>query len=283
MSHFEDLPESAPASDAADLRTPAELAGADEPNEADRRRMARRRRTLAIAAVVTVLAVACGFVAIGWASATQGEPGGRQQTPDSVDEPAAADADPAAAEAAEAAEAAAASAEGAAVELDWASLSPAVAAQMQHVQANWQQTESAEFGYLDENDCVNFASQSLLMRGWVEDDEWWYAAGDAYSSSTAWRSSTAFMEYLAAHPEKATLLTDDQRGQVRVGDIVQFDWDDSGDRDHTGIVTAILTNDDGSIDVRYAGHTDATWDRSVDEAITELHPGGVATYWSIAD
>jgi hypothetical protein len=169
--------------------------------------------------------------------------------------------------------------------LDWSSLSPAVAAQLEYVREHWDATESVEFGYLDENDCVNFASQSLLARGWEPDDEWWYDKedGDPYASSDAWRSSTALMWYLEDHPERATALSDDQRDQVKVGDIVQFDWDDSGDRDHTGIVTAVIHEDDGSISIHYAGHTDATWDRSVDWAITVDHPGGVASYWSIAD
>ncbi|KRE22406.1 amidase domain-containing protein [Agromyces sp. Soil535] len=169
-------------------------------------------------------------------------------------------------------------------ELDTSSLSPAVAAQLEYAYAYWNDTQSDEFGYLDENDCVNFASQTLLARGWETDDEWWYdESGDPYSSSEAWRSSTALMDYLEEHPERATALTDDQRDQVKVGDLVQFDWDDSGDRDHTAVVTAVITESDGSITVEYAGHTDATWDRSVDMAITELHPGGVAYYWSIPE
>jgi len=48
-------------------------------------------------------------------------------------------------------------------------------------------------------------------------------------------------------------------------------------------VTAVITDADGSITIEYAGHTDATWHRSVDWAITELHPGGVVYYWSIAE
>lgn len=167
--------------------------------------------------------------------------------------------------------------------LDWSSLSPAVAAQLEYVRDHWEATDSDEFGFLDENDCMNFASQSLLARGWVPDDEWSYDEedGDPYASTDAWRSSTYFMWYLEEHPELATPLTDDQRDQVKVGDLVQFDWDDSGDRDHTGIVTAVIPHLDGSIAIEYAGHTDATWDRSVDWAITEYHPGGVAYYWSI--
>ncbi|WP_394554674.1 amidase domain-containing protein [Agromyces sp. MMS24-JH15] len=163
-------------------------------------------------------------------------------------------------------------------------VSAPVAAQLAWAQAHWQDTDSAEFGYLEESDCVNFASQSLLARGWTTDDEWWYEPGDdAYAHSEAWISSTAFRDYLEAHPERATALTDDQRAQVKVGDIVQFDWDDSGDRDHTGIVTAVIPQPDGTISIEYAGHTDATWDRTVDQAIHEIHPGGVATYWSIPE
>jgi hypothetical protein len=167
---------------------------------------------------------------------------------------------------------------------DMASLTPAVAAQMEYVRDHWKDTSSDQFGFLSENDCVNFTSQSLLARGWETDDEWWYSDdGDPWSHPSAWISSTSFMEYLEEHPERATALTDAQRDQVKVGDVVQFDWDDSGDRDHTGVVTSVETEPDGSITILYAGHTDATWDRSVDWAISEYHPGGIAYYWSIPE
>lgn len=165
-----------------------------------------------------------------------------------------------------------------------ASLSPAVSDQITYLHAHWQDTSSDEFGYLPDNDCVNFTSQSLLARGWATDDEWWFSDdGDPWSHATAWISSTSFMEYLEEDPERATALTDDERDQVKVGDVVQFDWNDSGDRDHTGVVTSVETAPDGSITILYAGHTDASWDRSVDWAITEHHPGGVAYYWSIPE
>ena len=167
---------------------------------------------------------------------------------------------------------------------DFSSYSAPVAAQLGYLNAHWQDTASDQFGVLDASNCVNFASQSLLARGWTIDDEWWHSdSGNAYSHSTAWVSSTAFMHYLSEHPERATPLTDADRASVKVGDIVQFDWDQSGDRDHTGIVTSVWTGPDGATQILYAGHTDATWDRSVDDAITEVHPGGVAYYWSIPD
>jgi hypothetical protein len=189
---------------------------------------------------------------------------------------------PAATEAAAAAAEAAEASAGSSAASTGEQLSPAVAAQIAYVEANWQSTSNEVFGFLPKADCVSFASQSLLERGWETDDEWWHASsGDPYAHSRAWISSTAFRDYLAAHPERATALTDDQRDQVKVGDIVQFDWDQSGDRDHTGIVTAVTTNSDGSISIAYAGHTDPTWDYDVDQAITVKHPGGVAYYWSI--
>ncbi|QEO13981.1 CHAP domain-containing protein [Agromyces intestinalis] len=228
-------------------------------------RDSRRPRTLVIAATALAVAgLAVGAVAIGSA------PGGTDASP------AARDSLTGSAAGADAASDGSSEAAGSEV------LPAPVAAQLAYVEAHWQDTADDEFGYLDESDCVNFASQSLLARGWQVDDEWWHTTdGDPYASSDAWISSTAFRDYLVAHPERATALTDDQRDQVKVGDIVQFDWDDSGDRDHTGIVTGVTTLADGTISIEYAGHTDATFDRTVDEAIHEIHPGGVAYYWSI--
>jgi hypothetical protein len=224
----------------------------------------RRRRALVLAAATVVLVG--GGATIAW---TVGQPDG--------DAPAAASGDDSGASA----ELAADDPED---ELDTSGLSPSVAAQLEYAYAHWDDADSERFGVIDENDCVNFTSQTLFARGWATDDEWWYdEGGDAYASSDAWISSTLLRDYLEQHPERATPLADDQRARVKVGDIVQFDWDDSGDRDHTGIITAVVTKSDGSIDLEYAGHTDATWDRSVEWSITEQHPGGVAYYWSIPD
>jgi len=232
----------------------------------DQTRSFRRRRAVVLAAAAAVVLVA-GGATIAWTAGQQGDSSAAAPAADTTTG-VADDGDDTSDDL-----------------LDWSSLSPAVADQMEYVQEHWDATESDEFGYLEENDCVNFTSQSLLARGWEPDDEWWYDEedGDPYASSDAWRSSTALMWYLEDHHERATALTDDQRDQVKVGDIVQFDWDDSGDRDHTGIVTAVTTELDGSITIHYAGHTDATWDRSVDWAISEYHPGGVAYYWSIPE
>jgi hypothetical protein len=152
-------------------------------------------------------------------------------------------------------------------------------AEVAYALAHWSDRNVARYGSLGDDDCVNFASQALSARGWPQTPEWWHSqiAGiNRYSS--AWISSTAFARYLSAHPELATPLTDDERSQVKPGDIVQFDWDDSGNRDHTGVVTHVSTQD-GHTEVFYASHSNDRRDMSVDEAIAL--DGGTAYYWHL--
>jgi hypothetical protein len=156
----------------------------------------------------------------------------------------------------------------------------AVEAQLAYVLKYWKHYNTAEYGVVPDNDCVDFASQSLIVRGWTMDDDWWSdGTGEDFDFSSAWVSSTAFMNYLE-ESGRARALTDSQRDQVKLGDIVQFDWDNSGDRDHTGVVTRITGTGD-NIEIYYAGHTDDTDYRSVDWAITVNHPGASVYYWSI--
>jgi hypothetical protein len=133
---------------------------------------------------------------------------------------------------------------------------------------------------LADNDCVDFTSQALLQRGWKQQGDWMHADA-VLDSGAAWRSSTAFRDFMAENPELGTALTDQQRSKVKLGDVVQFDWDRSGDRDHTGVVTRITRSKSGHIEIDFAGHTNDSDYRSVDTAITKDHPGGVAYYWSL--
>lgn len=159
---------------------------------------------------------------------------------------------------------------------------PAVQKQLNYVLAHWKNYNLRKYGQLSDNDCVDFTSQSLIARGWKMDDQWWSSGtGADFDYSSAWVSSTAFRDYLAASG-RATALTDAQRDQVKLGDVVQFDWDNSGDRDHTGVVTRI-DHVDGKTVIYYAGHTDDTDYRSVDWAITVKHPGASVYYWSIPE
>jgi len=155
-----------------------------------------------------------------------------------------------------------------------------VQAQVDYMLEYWTDYNTTDYGVMSDNDCVNFTSQSLIQRGWTMDANWWSkGTGSSFTHSSAWVSSTALRNYLASSG-RATALTDQQRDQVKVGDVVQFDWENSGDRDHTGVVTRIEGSGDDIV-IYYAGHTDDTDFRSVDYAITVKHPGATAYYWSI--
>jgi hypothetical protein len=155
---------------------------------------------------------------------------------------------------------------------------PRITAQISYVLAHWDDYNSAGYGAIGDNDCVNFASQSLQARGWAMDADWSFDPG-TFAYSPAWASSTAFADYLARHPERGTALTDEQRDLVKVGDIVQFDWDRSGDKDHTGIVTRV-DRTGSEVRIYYAGHTSNTDYKSVDESLANT--GGSVSYWSLS-
>ncbi|MGR2753990.1 amidase domain-containing protein [Agromyces arachidis] len=157
---------------------------------------------------------------------------------------------------------------------------PAVLAQLDYVLAYWSDYNDEEWGVIEGTDCVNFASQSLVARGWEQDADW-HHGGAATTSSPAWRSSTAMHDWLMSRPDLATPLGDDRRDEVQLGDLVQFDWDGSGDRDHTGVVTRIERNGD-DVRIAFAGHTADSDFRDVDVAITEEHPGATVLYWRLA-
>ena len=157
---------------------------------------------------------------------------------------------------------------------------PAVQAQLDYVLAYWSDCNLDDYGVLDGNDCVNFTSQSLIERGWQMDEDWWTeGTGIDFDYSSPWVSSTSFRDYLE-ESGRAIALSDEQRDQVKLGDVVQFDWDNSGDRDHTGVVTKIERTATGT-KIYFAGHTLDSDYRDVDTAITVDHPGGTAYYWSL--
>ncbi|WP_345481469.1 amidase domain-containing protein [Amnibacterium soli] len=151
--------------------------------------------------------------------------------------------------------------------------------QLQYLLRYWKDY-NPDYQPLGSTDCVDFTSQSLLERGWEQQGLWTHADSVAQSGG-AWISSTMFRDFMHAHPELGTALTDDERAEVKLGDVVQFDWDGTGDRDHTGVVTRITT-EGGRTRIGFAGHTTDSDYRDVDDAITKDHPGGRAFYWSLA-
>jgi hypothetical protein len=152
--------------------------------------------------------------------------------------------------------------------------------QMAFVADYWNTSGPSSFTYLLDTDCANFVSQSLLVRGW-EMDDLWYNRGE-WDMSSAWISSTAMREYLLSRDSVQELPdTQENRAEVEVGDIAQFDWDNSGDRDHTAVVSKVVTGDDGRIDIYVAEHTDPFLYRDVDFMTSKVHPGGDAFFLTI--
>lgn len=149
--------------------------------------------------------------------------------------------------------------------------------QMLYVNARWQTTSNSNYLYISNNDCANFASQTLVARGFEPDARWNQVA---FVPTRAWVSATALNEYLQSLPGVRE-LSNGQRDQLKIGDLVFFDWDRSGDRDHVGIVSHIQEQVDGSYRIYYAGHTSHTLYRSVDWAITVVHPNANVYFLSL--
>jgi hypothetical protein len=129
--------------------------------------------------------------------------------------------------------------------------------QMRYAFLNWNNYASAKYGYLPGNDCANFTSQTLQARGWRTGTAW-YNKGQGNWSAT-WVSSTAMSNWLAKRPDLATRLLYRQRDDVRVGDVVQFNYEGVGTWwDHTGIVSKVVVLPNGRHDVYYVAHTNNT-------------------------
>ena len=153
---------------------------------------------------------------------------------------------------------------------------PAVTKQVEYAKAHYKNSNTKEFGDLGGVDCVNFTSQTLLARGWKMTPMW----GQAYRNgkmeyTRAWINSTGFKEFLTQHPELATPVAYEDRDKIVVGDVVQFDWDNSGDRDHTGIISGI--RDDGTLLV--SSHSPSAFDWPLDEVIMSSFSPLTKTYF----
>ncbi|WP_375400880.1 amidase domain-containing protein [uncultured Amnibacterium sp.] len=157
-------------------------------------------------------------------------------------------------------------------------LTSGVDKQLHYVLTYWKHYNPAWMP-LDDNDCVDFTSQSLLARGWKPSADWTPNKANIYHAGPAWRGSNEFRRYVLSH-HLGHELTDEERSKVKLGDVVQFDWNGNGDRDHTGVVTRI-THTASGIRIFFAGHTIDSKYRNVDTAITKDHPGGKAWYLSL--
>jgi hypothetical protein len=158
-----------------------------------------------------------------------------------------------------------------------------VDAEMNYAFTYWQDYNLDEWGIFSDNDCGNFVNQAMVARGWTQDDAWYsdYATTGDYSYS--WIRGNEMDDYYASRAD-TTYLSLDQRDQVKIGDVVMFDWDPQNDNgvDHTMIVSKVTPNPDGTISIGLVGHTLDAQYRDLDNAITVENPGGTAHFWSIA-
>lgn len=157
------------------------------------------------------------------------------------------------------------------------SIDQSVSLQLEYIDKTWQSRDQDDYIYIEENNCANFASQTLAARGMAQSAVW---KQENRQPTSAWVSATALNAYLSSTTGVKRLL-DGQREQVKLGDLVFFDWDRSGDSDHVGVVNHIQRQADGTIKIFYAGHTSHKHYRSVDWAIQVLRPNARVEYLSI--
>ncbi|SEB45165.1 IPT/TIG domain-containing protein [Paramicrobacterium humi] len=165
-----------------------------------------------------------------------------------------------------------------ALDFDYAVVSP-VDKQLQYAFDHWDDYNIAAWGDYNPlgGDCANFVSQTLVARGWQQTPTWHNNGGRATS---AWSYVPAMDNWLKSNPE-VTRLSDDQRSDVKVGDIAIFDWTGTGRRDHVMIVSDVVPAADGSVDIKLIGHNIDYDYRDLDETLTEEHPGGQVWFYSV--
>lgn len=151
-------------------------------------------------------------------------------------------------------------------------------AQIDYAKKHYKSPNKETFGDLGGTDCVNFTSQTLLARGWKLNPDWTYKP----EFSRPWISSTGFHDYLESKPELATELAWEDRDQIEVGDVVQFDWDNSGDRDHTAVVSGIqVTN--GKRELLLTSHSPAAFDWPITELLEEQDKRTKVYFWKLSN
>ena len=154
---------------------------------------------------------------------------------------------------------------------------PSVKAQVAYALKYYDSPNIKKYTDLGATDCANFTSQTLHARGWHMTNEWKAVKENGNQFYTrAWISSTALHDYIKKH-KLAKALTWKQRDQVQVGDIVQFDWDNSGDRDHTAIVSGILETN-GNKEILLAEHSKGAFNFPI-SAILAIHFGPTKVYF----
>ena len=69
---------------------------------------------------------------------------------------------------------------------------------------------------------------------------------------------------------------------VKAGDVVQFDWDNSGDRDHTAIISGIQIIS-GKRELLHTSHSPGAFDWSIKELLAEQDERTQVYFWKLAN
>ncbi|WIB77073.1 amidase domain-containing protein [Curtobacterium sp. MCPF17_002] len=153
--------------------------------------------------------------------------------------------------------------------------------QLQYAMAHWSDYNLAEYGTMNPigGDCANYVSQTLIARGWKQRDDWYNRAAGAEHTAT-WTYCPTMDPWLTANAAEfgLTRRSLDERDEVKVGDIVFYDWNDNDSPDHTTIVSEVFTEADGTVRIKSASHNQDGPYRDLDEMITVQHPGGTAWF-----
>jgi hypothetical protein len=155
--------------------------------------------------------------------------------------------------------------------------------QLNYAMQHWNNYNTAEYGDLNPvgGDCANFVSQTLIARGWTQNDDW-YNHNAAADWSPAWGYVPAMDDYFSSTPSLGLHeYPFDDRDKIKVGDIVMFDWNDNDSLDHVQIVSQVI-HVGGKIDIKMVGHNTDSDYRDLDTAITVDHPGAVGHFWSFS-
>jgi hypothetical protein len=163
--------------------------------------------------------------------------------------------------------------------------------QMAYAFTHWNLTSSSRFGYIPDNDCANFTSQTLLARGWKQSSEWYDSGAAARTrlpiASASWVSSTAMSDWLHRRTDLAVHLGYKQadRDQVVVGDVVQFNWNSTkypGVWQHTAVVSKVVTMPNGHHDIYYVAHTNnSKYGGSTQWFATHIKKGLRIQFWHL--
>lgn len=155
-----------------------------------------------------------------------------------------------------------------------------IQSQLDYITANWNSQKNSSYGYLPRRNCANFASQSLIARGWKMRDSWFNRGNWRFSAN--WTSSTAMARYIKSVEGSKNIK---KASNVRIGDMVFFDWDGNSGatgRDHTGVVTLVRDTEYG-LKIYYASHTTHGLYQSVIGATEIRRPGSKAYFIRPAD